>query len=231
MHRYVYLKETVSYYLSNDSPVYCVMLDATKAFDRVNYCKLFNELQKRNLPVTFTRLMLNMYCSHLTRVTWNGSCSNFFKVYNGVKQGAIISPILFCIYIDGLLRKLEQSRVGCFMGKFFVGALAYADDLTLLAPTPRSLRRLLTICEEYASEFDIIFNGAKSKCLFITPSNYNVHAFGSNPIFTINGQVIEYVNQYPHLGHIISVNWDDTHDITQRRNKLCGQINSVLCFF
>ena len=47
------------------------------------------------------------------------------------------------------------------MGKFFVGALAYADDLTLLAPTPRSLRRLLTICEEYASEFDIIFNGAK----------------------------------------------------------------------
>jgi hypothetical protein len=46
-------------------------------------------------------------------------------------------------------------------------------------------------------------------------------------IFTINGQVIEYVNQYPHLGHIISVNWDDAHDITQRRKKLCGQINSV----
>jgi hypothetical protein len=82
------------------------------------------------------------------------------------------------------------------MSGFFVGALAYAHDLTLLAPhTCRSLQRLLTLCEEYASEFDIIFNGAESQCLFITTSNYNVHAFGSNPIFTvINGQVIEYVN-------------------------------------
>jgi hypothetical protein len=67
--------------------------------------------------------MLNMYCRHLTRVTWNGSCSHFFKVCNDVKQGAIISPILLFIYTDGLLRKLEENRVGCFMGKFFVGAL------------------------------------------------------------------------------------------------------------
>jgi hypothetical protein len=97
------LKETVSYYLSNDSLVHCVLLDATKASSRDNYCKLFNELQKRYLPVTFSRLMLSMYYSQLTRVTWNGSCSNFFEVYNGVKQGAIISQILISIYIDGLL--------------------------------------------------------------------------------------------------------------------------------
>jgi hypothetical protein len=122
----------------------------------------------RNLPATFTRLMLNMYCSHLTRVTWNGSYSNFFKVYNGVKQGAIISPVLFCIYIDGLLCRLEDSRTGCCMGQFFAGALAYADDLTLVAPT--SMRRLLALSTEHASEFDIIFNGAKSKCLYFVIS-------------------------------------------------------------
>jgi hypothetical protein len=67
--------------------------------------------------------------------------------------------------------------------------------------------------------------------VFVQTPNYNVRAFGSNSILTINGQMIEYVNQYPHLGRIISVNWDDTQDITQRRNKLCGQINNVLCFF
>jgi hypothetical protein len=225
------LKEIISYYLSNDSSIYCIMLDATKAFDRVNYCKLFRELMMRNLPATFTRLMLNMYCSHFTRVTWNGSYSNFFKVYNGVKQGAIISPVLFCIYIDGLLRRLEDSRTGCYMGQFFAGALAYADDLTLIAPTPRSMRRLLALSTEYASEFDIIFNGAKSKCLYFTSAKRNILNVGPNPVFTVSGKPIEYVDFYPHLGHILTSKLDDTLDILSRRNKMCGQINNVLCFF
>jgi hypothetical protein len=110
--------------------------------------------------------------------------------FKGVKQAAIISQIWFCIYIDGLLRKLEGSRVGCFVGKFLVGDLAYADDLTLLAPHPE-VCRLLTKCEEYAYEFDIVFNGAKPKCLFITPTNYNLHAIGSKPTLTTNGNVID----------------------------------------
>ena len=62
-----------------------------------------------------------------------------FTIENGVKQGGIVSPVLFCIYIyiDGLLRLLRESNVGCFIGNVFVGALAYADDIALLAPTPR----------------------------------------------------------------------------------------------
>ena len=163
------LKETISYYINNDSPVYCVMLDATKAFDRVNYCKLFREVMKRSLPAPYVRLMLNMYTNHITRVAWNGVYSNSFKVLNGVKQGAIISPILFCIYLDDLLCRLRDSGVGCFVGSIFVGALAYADDLSLLSPTPSGIRQMLTICESYAREFDIVFNGAKSKCIFIAP--------------------------------------------------------------
>jgi len=55
-------------------------------------------------------------------------------VLNGVKQGGIISPILFCVYIDDLLLLLAQSEVGCFIGNWFNRALAYADDIVLLAP-------------------------------------------------------------------------------------------------
>jgi hypothetical protein len=225
------LKETIAYYINNDSPVYCVMLDATKAFDRVNYCKLFREVMKRSLPAPYVRLMLNMYTNHITRVAWNGVYSNSFKVLNGVKQGAIISPILFCIYLDGLLCRLRDSGVGCFVGSIFVGALAYADDLSLLSPTPSGIRQLLSICESYAREFDIVFNGAKSKCIFIAPPKYRASTYGPNPQFKISGQDIEYVDHWPHLGHIVTKSNDDEADITFRRNRLCGQINNVLCFF
>ena len=71
------------------------------------------------------------------RVSWNGE----FVAKNGVKQGGVISPVLFSIYIglDGLLQLLSKSKVGCFIGDVFVGALAYADDLVLLAPTARAM--------------------------------------------------------------------------------------------
>ena len=59
---------------------------------------------------------------------------NEFTVSNGVKQGGVLSPILFAIYTDGLLKRLEETGVGCHMGSRFAGSLAYADDITLLAP-------------------------------------------------------------------------------------------------
>ena len=56
---------------------------------------------------------------------------------NGVKQGSIISPILFTIYLDILLERLKNNGVGCYIGDKFVGALAYADDLVLMSPSVR----------------------------------------------------------------------------------------------
>jgi len=70
------LKETIAYYVSNASPVFSVFFDATKAFDRVAYCKLFDTLLVRNLPPVFARLRLNMYTSHVTRIMWNGFFSD-----------------------------------------------------------------------------------------------------------------------------------------------------------
>jgi hypothetical protein len=96
------LKETIEHYRRDNSTEYCVMLDATKAFDRVNYVKLVRQLFKKKLPVIIIRILLNIYLSHFTSVTRNRRHSQSFQVLNGVRQGAILSPILFIISISML---------------------------------------------------------------------------------------------------------------------------------
>ena len=68
-----------------------------------------------------------------------------FRVSNGVRQGGVLSPVLFSVYNDELLHKLKDSGVGCYMGCEFAG---YADDLALLVPSPSALRIMLHICEQ-----------------------------------------------------------------------------------
>ena len=139
------LKEAISYYINNDSSVFCTLLDATKAFDTVEYVKLFQLLMVRGNPTLSLRLLSNMYSCHRKRIAWNGVCSESFSVLNGVQQGGVFSPVLFCMYLDGLLCMLAGSKIGCFIGNVFVSALTYAHDITLLAPTTRAMRLILGI--------------------------------------------------------------------------------------
>ena len=194
------VKETVSYFVNNDSNVYALMLDASKAFDRVNFCKLFDALLARNINPFYCRLLLDMYSSQQLRVRWANTESDYFLAQNGVKQGGVISPVLFCIYMDGLLNRLLKCGSGCHMGGTFTGAFGYADDLTLLSPSVSGLKNMINICESYANEYDILFNGKKSqllifKCTQTAPLDPGLHVCGSR---------VPRVNKTIHLGHMIT---------------------------
>ena len=89
------LKEAIACYVNNGSSVFCTLLDATKAFDRVKYVTIFKLLLDRKLPPVCIRLLVNMYTSQVTRVEWNGVCSDYLSVRNGVKQGGVISPVFY----------------------------------------------------------------------------------------------------------------------------------------
>ena len=110
-----------------------------------------------------------MYTSQCLIVKWGHTLSDCFTVKNGVKQGGVLSPILFAIYTYRMFKKLESTGVGCHMGSYFSGTLAYADDLTLLSPCISGLKMLIEVYEQYVREFDILFNANKSQLLF-----YNV---------------------------------------------------------
>ncbi len=83
-----------------------------------------------------------------------------FVVVDGVKQVGILSPLLFAVYIDGLLIGIEEHGVGCHMGIHFIHALAFADDLNLFDPSLSGLKVLIDVCEIYAIHAILIkFNG------------------------------------------------------------------------
>jgi len=111
------LKETITYYATNNTFVYCSFLDASKAFNRVLYCKLFRLLVKRGLPPCIARILINLYTVNQVRVHWAGLASDYFAAHR-VKQGGVISPVLFCIYIVDLLTRLSSSGVGCHFGAY-----------------------------------------------------------------------------------------------------------------
>jgi len=104
-----------------------------------------------------------------------------FTVSNGIKQGGILSPILFCIYIDSLLYSLAESGVGCSIGRLFVGSLVYADDIVLLSPTASGMRTLLHLCNVFANDFSVVFNAAKTNCLWFK-ARQDSASYDKNPL-------------------------------------------------
>ncbi len=80
-------------------------------------------------------LLLYMYINRSLKVRWGTIIGDKFNVKNGVKQGGVLSPILFSVYMYDRFERLRKRGVGRNMGNYFVGCLSYADDLTLLVPS------------------------------------------------------------------------------------------------
>ena len=97
-----------------------------------------------------------------------GKRSSEFMLTNGTRQGSVLSPILFSVYLDGLLRELRRKQLGCTIGGCWVGALGYADDIILLAPNREVLQIMLRICESYAADHNLVFSTdtSKTKCMY-----------------------------------------------------------------
>ena len=157
--------EVINFYIHKDGCIYMCMLDASKAFDPVNHLSLFNKLKLRIMCPTILKFLMCTYQRQSVMVNWNGECSSTFSVGNGVKQGGVFSPVLFTVYLDGLIDKLKKEGLGCHFSGHFVGFI-YADDITLLAPSRDALNNMLDVCREYAEAYDKLFNATKTKCMF-----------------------------------------------------------------
>ena len=109
------LQETVDYFLSRGSSLFVAALDFQKAFDRVNFYKLFTSLIKSGLPKSIICVLLNWYNKLTVSVKWKSTFSNNFCVSSGVRQGGVLSPALFNVFINVFISELKLCNYECKM--------------------------------------------------------------------------------------------------------------------
>ena len=192
----------VNRYQRLGSSVYFWVFYASKAFDRINHDTLFKKLVNRNvgLPAYMTvRLLVFWYSHQQIFVKWGNVMSSVFTVSNGVRQGVVLSPYMFNVYMDGLSKMLNTCRTGCYSGVSKVNHLMYADGLVLLSPCKIGLSRLLKCCDDYAVSHDFVYNGSKS-CVLICSPNKTVC---TDPVFLLQNNLIVRKPKAKYLGHII----------------------------
>ena len=200
------LKEIIDRYRQLNGSIFMCFLDASKAFDRVKHSILFTKLLNRGAPKYIVRILMYWYSHQNMCVRWGGVISSTFKVSNGVRQGGILSPYLFNVYMDDLSNNLNVSNYGCISGSRLVNHLMYADDLVLICPSAVGLAELILICERYGVEHDIKYNPKKSAVMICRNKCIKDVKFAP---FTLSGECINEVSHIKYLGHFLC---DDTKD-------------------
>ena len=100
------LKRTVDYYTQRGSHVFACFLDFTKAFDKVNYWKLFMKLLDDDCDVYIVSLLASWFSNQIACVRWNNPFSDFFQLGNGTRQGGVLSPLFLLGTLENYLKKL-----------------------------------------------------------------------------------------------------------------------------
>ena len=220
------LKEVAAYYKDKGGYTFCTMLDASKAFDRLRYDKLFEILEQRGLHPMVTRLLINLYKNQVTRTRWLDKYSEYFQTSNGIRQGGVASPVFFTLYMDALIQRLEKSKVGCYIGQEYYGILCYADDVTLIAPTASALQKMVNTCENFAKDFDVRYNPKKSMCIQLCGK-----LTANNPKISLNGELLMWYKCVRHLGNVINTQINDQDDIKLKKNDFIARTNSLIVNF
>ena len=162
------------------------------------------------------------------RIRWNNAVTDYFTISNGVKQGGVMSPILFSLYFDQLISRLRHIGMGYHMNGLFTGVFIYADDITLLAPSRASLALMLKQCESLSRTHDILFNASKTKYMVFKRRDI-VHV-NVAPLY-FDGSPINCVHEYDLLGITLSSNRTTDNVIEKEVMKFNIKRNEVFSDF
>lgn len=218
--------ETIDQYLRNGSIVYGCLLDCTKAFDTVEHSKLFAKLLEAKVPKVIIRMLIFIYRMQTANVRWKNQLSEDFGIRNGVRQGAVISPVLFSFYMDSLFSILKKNKSGCFISNYYAGCIGYADDLLFLCPSRSGLQEMLDLAHKYVKEHQISFSTdpepskSKTKGIIFTRSNLR---FEPAPLL-LNGDELPWVDSSKYLGNCVTGVLDGfSRDCNQKRASYIGR--------
>ena len=216
-----HLKETINFYTSHGSNTYCSFLDASKAFDRLVHAGLYTKLLLRQVPLLFINIIICWYSDLQCRVRWGDTVSDWFSIKAGVRQGGVLSPDFYCIYVDEIVDILSRMRIGCYLKDAFLAILLYADDMALLAPSLKGLQKLLFATETYCKKWDIMLNPKKTKNM----------SFGKKhdlPQLELDGKGIDWVDTWSYLGVTLQSGKQFNCNIDKKVKSFYRSANAIL---
>ena len=190
------IKSIVDTYKTKKMKVFAAFIDLRKAFDTVWREGLFYKLCKNKFPTQIFNIIHSMYKDPYCRIKFKQGLGRKFISRCGVKQGDVLSPILFNLYINDLVANLNESNNDpVILGDLTINSLLYADDIILLSSTANGLQKSLEILDKFCSSWKLDVNEQKSKVMVFN-SNGKTHINS----FKINNSPIETVKTYCYLG-------------------------------
>lgn len=169
------------------------------------------------------RVLLNVYCRQCIRTVWSGQYSESFSCTNGIRQGAVASPHLFCVYVDELMKELERNGTGCWLGPYFCGSVCYADDVLLLSPSISGLKEMLETCVDYGRDYGMTFNSSKSMCI-----RFGKRLASHYPTMRIGIDDIAWQPHIKHLGNYLQYDLSEEKDVGVKKRDLFSRVNTML---
>lgn len=191
------LVNTIELYKIKKKKLYCMFIDFKAAFDHVNRNALVYKLSQFGISFKFLQIIKSLY-TKTTSSVWDGSeVSEEFATLSGLKQGCIISPTLFNLFINDIVDVLPG---GAKMMDMVIKVLLYADDLVIFAETPESLQLMINRIKEYCKKWNLVVNLEKSKIMVLKGSA----KMAKNEKWHWGTEVINTVKEYKYLGFLIT---------------------------
>jgi len=216
------VRKVVEHYAASGSTVNVCLLDLSKAFDKIDHSALYLKLMNRSIPVQILKVLENWFSSCLSCVKWGSVMSHFYQLKAGVRQGGVLSPILFGIYIDVLVHLVKKANIGCKIGACCASIFLYADDIILLAPSVQALQSLANICESELKSLCMAVNAKKSACLRFGPRYKNVCAN-----VMVSGLAVSWVKSVRYLGVYLESSFAFKCTFATNKRKFYQAFNSI----
>ena len=193
--------------------LFLCFIDYKKAFDCVDNTILWKALRRMGVPEHLTVLMHRLYDGQQATVRTEFGETDHFPVGKGVRQGCIMSPYLFNMYSETIMRNagLTDMDIGFRVGGMKVNNIRYADDTTLISTTKEGLMELITAVKQESENYGLYLNLKKTK----------VMSTGVMGDFKLDDVTIEEVDSFTFLG--TSINRDSTCENEIRRRIILGR--------
>ena len=195
-----------------NSPLLVNFIDYEKAFDSIDRKSLWKIMQRYGIPQKIVNLIEKMYKDTSCKVLHEGQMTDGFKINTGVRQGCLLSPFLFILAIDWIMKVATGSRRNGIQWTLWeqLDDLDFADDIALLSHSHQQLQAKTTELEKLSSSVGLKIHPGKSKILRINSQ--------AQPI-TIKNQVLEDVKTFTYLGSIVDETGGTGADIKARITK------------